>query len=219
MAEDIKETVEKVEAEVVEEAKKAEAAVADGAKKAEAAVESEARKVAVEGATGGLVDITSLVMLAILLAAALILNMTVGNALATIGIKPQFVIAAYCLTIILTKASFAQALIYGLIAAAVTQLSTSIPGLNFLTEAAGALVMALFVKTQIKAGGVSVTPLVGTFVATFVSGALFAIIGTVIMGAEVGTAIVKLPIVLGTSVFNAVVVQALYIPLRKVLNK
>lgn len=180
---------------------------------------NEARTVTANDAKGGLVDITSLVMLAILLAAALILNMTVGNALATIGIKPQFVIAAYCLTIVLTSASFAQALIYGLIAAAVTQLSTSIPGLNFVTEAAGALVMAAFIKTQIKAGSVSVTPLVGAFVATFVSGALFAVIGTVIMGAEVGTAIVKLPIVLGTAVFNAVVVQALYIPLRKVLNK
>lgn len=180
---------------------------------------SEARTVTANDSKTGLVDITSLVMLAILLAAALILNMTVGNALATIGIKPQFVIAAYCLTIILTDANPVQSLIYGLIAAAVTQLSTSIPGLNFLTEAAGALVMAAFVKVGLEVSGVKVTPFVGTFVATFVSGALFAVVGTLIMGAEIGTAIVKLPIVLGTSVFNAVVVQALYIPLRKVLNK
>lgn len=180
----------------------------------------EARTVTASDSTNsGLVDITSLVMLAILLAAALILNMTVGNALATIGIKPQFVIAAYCLTIVLTKANFVQSLIYGLIAAAVTQLSTSIPGLNFVSEAAGALVMATFIKATIKAGNISITPLIGAFVATFVSGALFAVVGTVIMGADVATSFVKLPIVLGTACFNAIVVQALYIPLRKVLNK
>lgn len=180
----------------------------------------EARKVTAKDSTnGGLVDVTSLVMLAILLAAALILNMTVGNALATVGLKPQFIIAAYCLTIILNEASPVQAVIYGLIAAAVTQLSTSIPGLNFLTEAAGALTMAAFVKTQIKAGGVNITPLVGTLLATFVSGALFAVIGTVIMGADVATSLVKIPIVIGTACFGAIVVQALYIPMRKVLNK
>lgn len=180
---------------------------------------NEARTVTANDSKGGLVDITSLVMLAILLAAALILNMTVGNALATVGLKPQFIITAYCLTIMLTNASPAQAVIYGLIAAAVTQLSTSIPGLNFLTEAAGALTMAAFVKTQIKVGGVNITPLVGTLVATFVSGALFAVIGTVIMGADVATSLVKIPIIVGTACFGAVVVQALYIPMRKVLNK
>ena len=38
------------------------------------------------------------------------------------------------------------------------------------------------------------------------------------MGAELATAVVKVPIVLGTAVFNAIVVQALYFPLKKVLG-
>lgn len=165
----------------------------------------------------GIIDISSLVLLAILLAAGFILNMTVGNALAMTGIKPQFIIAAYALAIVLTDASFPQAVIYGLVSAAVIQLTTSIPGLNFATEVAGALTMAALVKAGI--GGSKANPFVAAFAATLVSGALFAVCGTLIMGAALPTALAKVPIVLGTSVFNAVVVQALSFPLARVLKR
>ena len=109
---------------------------------------SAARIVSAETSSHGLVDISSLVLLAILLAAGFILNMTAGNALAMTGIKPQFIIAAYALAIALTRATLAQSIVYGLISAAVIQFTTSIPGLNFLTEAAGALTMAILVKSS-----------------------------------------------------------------------
>lgn len=178
---------------------------------------SQARTVSATASDKGLVDVSSLVLLAILLAAGFILNMTVGNALAMTGIKPQFIIAAYALAIALTRASAPQAIVYGLISAAIIQLTTSIPGLNFATEVAGALAMTACVKSGI--GGSKVNPLIAAFVATLVSGALFAVCGTLIMGAALGTAVAKVPVVLGTAVFNAVVVQALYFPLKKVLNK
>lgn len=177
-----------------------------------------ARTVSSEAQSHGLLDITSLVLLAILLAAGFILNITVGNALAMTGIKPQFIIAAYALAILLTNASFAQAALYGLISAALIQLSTSIPGLNFLTEVAGALTMAALMRLDLTFAGKRFTPLVAAFVATLVSGSLFAAVGTVAMGAELATAVVKIPVVLGTAAFNAVVVQALFVPLAKVLR-
>ena len=90
----------------------------------------------------GALDISAIVLLSVLLAAGFILNFTLGNALAITGIKPQFIIAAYSLAILLTRANLAQSVLYGLISAAVIQLSTSVPGLNFVTEVAGALVMA-----------------------------------------------------------------------------
>ena len=162
------------------------------------ATNTQARTISANAASDkGILDITSLVLLAILLAAGFILNMTVGNALAATGIKPQFIIAAYALAIALTQASFAQAAIFGILSAAVIQITTSIPGLNFVTELAGALTMAALVKSNI--GGDKVNPF--------------------IMGAALPTALAKVPIVLGTAVFNAVVVQALFFPLRKVLNK
>lgn len=168
----------------------------------------------------GVLDVSSLVLLAVLLAAGTILNMTVGNALATVGIKPQFIISAYALAILLTDARASQAALYGLLSAAVIQLSTSIPGLNFVTELAGALAMYGVVRLMTRDGHrAAAAPLVAAFVATLVSGALFAMLGSVVMGAAVATALVKVPIVLGTAVFNAVVVQALVLPLSKVLHR
>ena len=56
--------------------------------------------------------IGSLVLLAVLLAAGFILNLTVGNALAATGIKPQFIISAYTLAILLTSADVSQAAVF-----------------------------------------------------------------------------------------------------------
>ncbi|MBM6905519.1 hypothetical protein H6A29_04665 [Collinsella tanakaei] len=165
-------------------------------------------------ARSGALDISALILLAVLLAAGLILNMTLGNALAMTGIKPQFIIAAYALAILLTRGGFAQAAVFGLISAAVIQINTSVPGLNFATEVAGALTMAALVRSDIRIAGRSVTPLVAAFAATLVSGALFAVAGTVLSGFAIEAALVKVPIVAGTAVFNAIVVQALYLPLR-----
>lgn len=177
----------------------------------------QARTVTATASSNELLDIKSLVLLAILLAAGFILNMTLGNALAIVGIKPQFIITAYALAIILTRASVAQSVLYAVLSACVIQLTTSIPGLNFLTEVVAAVTMALLVKANI--GGSKACPLVSAFLTTLISGALFAVLGTVIMGAALPTVMVKVPLVLGTAVFNAIVVQALYIPLNKVLNK
>ena len=164
----------------------------------------------------GKLDIRALVLLAILLAAGFILNMTLGCALGIVGIKPQFIIAAYALTIILTRANLLQAAIYAIVSAAVIQLTTSIPGLNFVTELVAALLMSALVGANV--GGGKANPLIAAFLTTLVSGALFAVLGTVLMGAELATAVVKAPIVLGTAAFNAIVVQALYFPLKKVLG-
>ncbi len=132
-------------------------------------------------------DISSLVLLAVLLAAGFILNMTVGNALAMVGIKPQ--------------------------------LTTSIPGLNFATELVAALVMVALVRRPVRVGGRDVTPLVAAFATTLVSGAPFAVAGTLVMGAALGTVVVKVPIVLGTAVFSAIVVQALYMSVSNVAKR
>jgi hypothetical protein len=177
------------------------------------------RTVTADSQSAGKLGVSSLVLLAVLLAAGFILNFTVGNALAIVGIKPQFIITAYALAILLTNANAGQAAVFGLISAAVIQLTTSIPGLNFFTELTGALTMCGLCKLSMKVGGRDITPLVATFVTTLVSGLLFAVCGNLIMGAAIGTVVVKLPIVLGTACFNAIVVQALVIPLRKVLKR
>lgn len=179
--------------------------------------QNNARTVTATANSAGIIDIKSLVLLAILLAAGFILNLTLGNALAIVGIKPQFIIAAYALAILLIDANYLQAIIFAVISACVIQLTTSIPGLNFVTETVAALAMVVLVKSGI--GGKNVNPLVATFVTTLISGALFAVFGTVIMGGAIVSAAVKIPLVLGTAVFNAILVQALSIPLKKVFTK
>lgn len=179
--------------------------------------QNNARTVTTTANSAGIIDIKSLVLLAILLAAGFILNLTLGNALAIVGIKPQFIIAAYALAILLIDASYLQAIIFAVISACVIQLATSIPGLNFVTETVAALAMVSLVKSGI--GGKNVNPLVATFVTTLISGALFAVFGTVIMGGAIASAAVKIPLVLGTAVFNAILVQALSIPVKKVFTK
>ena len=161
-------------------------------------------------------------LLAVLLAAGFILNFTVGKAISAVSggaIAPEFIISAFCLTILIVRPNLLQALVIGLISAAVIQLSTSVPGLNFVTEVAGALVMALLCRLEVAPAGRSITPLIAGFVTTLVSGALFAGLGTVLMGAALVTVTAKIPVVLGTAVFNAIVVQALYTPLKAVLKR
>ena len=175
-----------------------------------------ARTVAASADKRGSLDIAALVLLAILLAAGFVLNFTLGNALAISGIKPQFIIAAYCLAVLLVRPGVPQAVVIGLVSAAVIQPTTSILGLNFLTEAAGAASMALVVRA---AGTGKAVPFAGALFTTFVSGALFAVCGTVLMQADMATVLVKLPTVLGTAAFNAAVVQALFLPLSKIVRR
>ena len=167
----------------------------------------------------GKLDVKALVLLAVLLAAGFILNMFVGKAIGAASggmINPEFIISAFCLTILVVRPSLLQALVIGLISAAVIQISTSIPGRNFLTEGVAAICMALLVRVPLPRAAKGAMPLVATFITTLISGGLFAVLGTVVMGAALPTALAKVPIVLATTVFNAIVTQALVIPLRSV---
>ena len=76
----------------------------------------------VQTADRGKLDVRALVLLAILLAAGFILNFTVGKAISGISggmISPEFIISAFCLTILVVRPNIGQALVIGLISAAV----------------------------------------------------------------------------------------------------
>ena len=57
-----------------------------------------------------------------LLAAGAVLKLTVGSLLSSMGMKPNFIIAMYCLAIILTRPKLGQALIIGLLAGLICQI-------------------------------------------------------------------------------------------------
>lgn len=169
---------------------------------------------------GGL-DIKSLVLLAVLLAAGFILNFTVGKAISTISggaIAPEFIISAFCLAILVIRPSVPQALIIGLISAAVIQVTTTSPGIDFVAEGVAAIVMALIVKAAMRTAAKAVTPVVGTFVTTFLSGFIFMLIKMALMGFATELAAVMMPVIALTAVFNAILVGTLYLPIKKALG-
>ena len=169
----------------------------------------------------GTLDIRGLVLLAILLAAGFILNFTVGRAIsaATGGaIAPEFIISAFCLTILAIRPNVGQALIIGLISAAVIQITTTSPFLDFAAEGIAAMLMAVIVQVGMRGAAKKVVPLIGTFVTTAVSGIIFMLIKIAMVGGAEQLVVAMLPVVLATAVFNAVLVSALYLPIKAALK-
>lgn len=183
---------------------------------ANASQNAQARNVS-GAAQAGKLDIRSLVLLAVLLAVGFILNFVVGKALAAVSggmIQPEFIISAFCLMILIVRPGVGQALIVGLISAAVIQLTTSSPFIDFAAEGIAAMVMALIVRAGMKGSAAKFTPLVGTFVTTLLSGVIFMFIKVATMGFATQIIGLMFPVVALTAVFNAVLVAALYIPLK-----
>lgn len=74
-----------------------------------------------------------LILIAVLLAAGAVLKLTVGSLLSSMGMKPNFIIAMYCLAIILTRPKLGQSLVIGLLAGLICQIPCSTPR-RFLTS-------------------------------------------------------------------------------------
>ena len=173
-----------------------------------------------------------LILIAVLLAAGAVLKLTVASFFASFGMKPNFIIAMYCLTIILTKPSVKQATVIGLIAGLICQIPmlNATPFINIVSETLGGLVCGLLVnagiydKGQVNAGAF-VKTFINTFVSTVVSGGSFALIAIFINVVIPGTGGVEAAIaayaaiVLGTATFNGILNTILVPPLRKVLKK
>ncbi|WP_035438041.1 tryptophan transporter [Atopobium sp. oral taxon 810] len=171
-------------------------------------------------AQSGKLDVGSLVLVAILLAAGFILNATVGGMLAITGIKPEFCIAAYCLAILLLKPTLPQAIIFGILAATVIQITTSIPGVEYVADIPGAAVAFLLVNKFADDKTPVYLPFILGFVTTLVSGLIFACIATVIvLKGAFASMLPLLIVVLGTAVGNGLVVGGLYPALRKVISR
>ncbi|WP_019238341.1 MULTISPECIES: hypothetical protein [Enorma] len=169
----------------------------------------------------GTLDIRNLVLLAILLAAGFILNMTVGKALSslTMGtLSPEFIIAAFCLEILVVRPKAPQAIVIGLIAGAVIQISASVKGPDLVAEPIAALVMALIVNALMRTKAKAIVPALGTFVTTCLSGLIYAVIVIYALRTMDATLVVMLPVVAGTGVANAIIVAALYLPIKKALK-
>lgn len=177
------------------------------------------RTVAIDERRG--LDIQSLVLLAVLLAASFILNFTAGKAISAVSggaIAPEFIVSAFCLAILVIRPTIPQALVIGLISAAVIQITTSSPGIDFVAEGIAAVAMASIVNVGARTPARNLVPVGGTFITTFLSGMIFMVVKMTLMGFAGELAAVMTPVVTVTAVFNAILVGALYQPVKQSLG-
>ena len=166
------------------------------------------------------ISLQDLLLAAVLLAAGAVLKFFVGTFINFFGMKPNFIIAMYCLAIVLIRPKIYYSIIIGLIAGAICQFFPGTPYLNFASEAAGALAMGLliFIPAKNKSAKIALSA-INTFISTIISGGLFTILLFVVIKSDPSAMAAYVPIVLGTATLNAIIVGALYGPLAKVLKK
>lgn len=171
-------------------------------------------------------QVADLVLAAVLIAAGAVLKLVIGMVFQG-GVKPNFMIAAYCLALLLIRPkSLGQGAAYGAIIGLITGAVCQIPLLcgtpfvNFVSELVGGAVIGMLAAVPRKAGKFDFVPTVGTFVATFISGGLFSAIVVVMKSMDVMAGLVQYgPIVIVTALCNAVLVGILIIPLRKAMHR
>lgn len=162
-------------------------------------------------------SVSDILLIGILLAAGAVLKFFVGSVI-NFGMKPNFIIAMYCLIILLIRPRLREAAVIGLLAGAVCQFFPGQPYINFISELLGAVCMALLIKIPLSVGKFSLQPIVCTFLSTLVSG--FAFIAVMYVMYYTGADITPTPlaaflaIIFGTALINAVIVQVLYVPLK-----
>ena len=164
-------------------------------------------------------SIQDLILVAVLLAAGTVLKLFVGSVVNFFGMKPNFIIASYCLAILLVRPNLIGCAIIGILAGAICQFLPGTPWLNFISELLGAVAMFFMIKVPFKFGKLDLNPLLSTFVSTVISGGSFVVCLLVFMGADTSSLVAYIPIVLGTAAIGSVLVQVLYLPLQKVLKK
>ena len=189
---------------------------------------AEKRTVVVDERKDGLA-IQDLILIAVLIAAGAVLKLTVSSFLTFAGMKPNFMIAMYCIAIILTRPNLIQSACIGLLVGFVSQipLLNATPLVNFASELVGAVVCCLLVTIFSRVASRNslvqnvAVPAVITFVSTIFSGYTFAmIVGVTVSGLEPMAVFgVYAVMVLGTAAMNCVVAAVLVPILRKVLKK
>ena len=181
------------------------------------------RTVAAAEKKTGLSSVSNLVLVGVLLAAGAVLKLTLTQIFQGFGMKPNFVIAMYCLAILLIKPKVYEGAIIGILAGAICQFFPGTPYINLVSELVGGVVMVLLMKIPMKIGKFDLHPIVCTVLTTLVSG--FTFVGVMYAAFYMGASIVPTPlaafmgIIFGTAAINAIIVQILVLPLKAALRK
>lgn len=164
-----------------------------------------------------------IILIGVLLAAGAVLKFFVGSVINFGGMKPNFIIAMYCLAIMLIKPKFHESVIIGIIAGITCQFFPGTPYINIASEAIGAMAMCLLIHLPLQVKKVNLRPIVCPFIATLFSG--FAYLGLLYVmlytGADVQPAALGVfaGIIFGTAIINTIIVTVLYTPMKLAFKK
>ncbi|MDR1263863.1 MAG: hypothetical protein LBK46_10315 [Oscillospiraceae bacterium] len=168
----------------------------------------------------GLQNIRNLILLGVLLAAGIVLKAV--NPVNVPGMKPNFVIAMYCLSIMLIEPTLVEGLIIGVLAGVICQFFPGTPYINIVSEAIGAAAMVLLLRVPMKVKKFDLHPTIATFISTLCSG--FSFIAVMYLAFYAGADVTPIAlgafmtIIFGTAAINAIIVQALAVPLKLALH-
>ncbi|MEW6624229.1 MAG: tryptophan transporter [Bacillota bacterium] len=139
------------------------------------------------------------------------------------GITPNWVIAMYCLAIILARPNLVGALGIGFAAGAICMVTSKspVPYINLISEPVGAVAALALVLAipRLSIKNYLLNPFIITFLATLASGITFITVNMLALSLPMEvTKVVFVTVVLPVATFNAVITQLLYAPAKKFLS-
>lgn len=169
--------------------------------------------------TGG--QTRGLAVTALLLAIGVILRL-VSPSIA--GITPNWLIAMYCLAILIVRPSVRQAVGVGIVAGVVCMVTSKaiFPYANLVSEPVGALACVLVagLTQRLKVFGLTLQPAVSTFIGTLASGLVFVTVTKMAMNIPLQVYLYgMMPVVFTVGAINCVVAQVLYFPAARLFGE
>lgn len=157
---------------------------------------------------------------ALLLAIGVILRL-VSPSIA--GITPNWMIAMYCLAILIVRPGLREAAGIGLVAGVVCMATSKaiFPYANLISEPVGAVVCALVagLTERLKVLGVSLRPAASGLIGTLSSGFVFITVTKFAMNIPVQVYLYgMMPVVLTVAAINCAVAQVLYFPAARLFG-
>lgn len=165
----------------------------------------------------GLRNTRNLILVGIMMAVGIVLRLCAGF-IALGNMHPNFLIATYCLSILIIRPNVKEAAVIGFISGAISQIGTSMPWIGLVSETIGAIAMCLLVCIPLHK---FVKPIVTTFLATLASG--FAFVGLAALVYVRPMPMVQFGqmalVTLVTAVLNCIIIEVLSIPVGKVMEQ
>lgn len=177
---------------------------------------AEKRVIAAEKQTG-LKNINNLILVGIMMAVGVVLRLC-ASFLVLGNMHPNFLIATYCLSILIIRPNVKEAAIIGFISGCISQIGTSMAWIGLISETVGAVAICLLVMIPMPK---FIKALVTTFLTTLISG--FAFVGLAAVTYANPMPMVQFLnmalVTVVTAALNCVIVAVLSIPVDKIINK